>query len=901
MSLPAGTILSSYEIVAPLGEGGMGAVYLARDIRLGRRVALKVLRHDVEPDSAARRRFGLEAQTASSLNHPNIISIFDIGHADQFDFIAMEHVEGRTLRALLAGHEIDVTRALDVAAQAAAGLAAAHDAQIVHRDIKPENLMVARAGHVKILDFGIAKLADAQRALLAAEVATATATPVMTRAGTIVGTMAYMSPEQAQGRPLDGRSDIFSLGTVLYELLTGRQPFAGTTTIDTLHAIIHAEPRPPQELNPGVPTEATEILAKALAKNPAERYRHAGDLELDLRRLLRGLKSGSLPSLRTAKADAPSGARAVMWIAVLVASLAVAALGLVWWRRPAGGLPIATGTLGRATLTPLTTDTGFEGEPTFSPDGETLAYVSDRPGNFDIFVRQVSGGADINVTNDDGDDVQPAFSPDGRQIAFVSTRSGAPPLTFMAYNSPPRGGAVWVMPALGGNARRVATDGNFPSWSPDGGELIYSSGPWFGQRLYRVSASGGEPQEIPLVFGVGTAPNHLLYPRFSPDGKWIAFSSTSDVFVVGAAGGEPAAIARGQGPVWAADSRSIVYSNGEVGTNWSLWSVPFDLARGQTAGDPQALTIGRGADLQATLSRDGKRIAFAATTVATRLEARDFDAETGRLGGAPVRLTDTRDVINFFDVSYDGRAALFELQRGPASTIWRAEANRPMVQLVSDGRYDHASPLWSPDRKAVAFSRRPTQDPKAPFSLWTMSADGDAPRRVVDRLGLNGLFTWMPDGRGIVHVGSDRQLYLLDLASNTERKLTNEPGVMPIVTISPDGAWVIYQCVVGATVDLHAVPAAGGETRVVMASGANDYHPSLSPSGRWVYYLPNHTDLYRIPGPAQKWRPAAPEKITNLELTTIAFIENPQLSRDGRVLAYTRGNITSDIWLITIP
>jgi Tol biopolymer transport system component len=181
-----------------------------------------------------------------------------------------------------------------------------------------------------------------------------------------------------------------------------------------------------------------------------------------------------------------------------------------------------------------------------------------------------------------------------------------------------------------------------------------------------------------------------------------------------------------------------------------------------------------------------------------------------------------------------------------------------------------------------------------------MASDGANPQLVVEKMGLNGLFTWMPDGKGIVHVGEDRQLHLLDVASKRERRLTNESGVMPVVTVSPDGKWVIYQCVVGRTIDLHAVPTEGGEPRIVVASPLEDYHPAVSPLGRWLYYLPDHENLYRVPGPAQDWRSAAPEKVTDFSLTFISFIENPQLSRDGTQLAYSRGRIASDIWLMTM-
>jgi Tol biopolymer transport system component len=223
------------------------------------------------------------------------------------------------------------------------------------------------------------------------------------------------------------------------------------------------------------------------------------------------------------------------------------------------------------------------------------------------------------------------------------------------------------------------------------------------------------------------------------------------------------------------------------------------------------------------------------------------------------------------------------------------------VPIAADPQDDLLNPLWSPDGGTIAFSRRPAENLTAGFSLWKMAADGGNPQRIVENLGLNALFTWMPDARRIVRVGANRRLNVLDLETRAERTLADEPGIMPVVTVSPDGGWVVYQCVVGATVDLHAVPADGGAVRAIVASPAQDYHPWISASGLWLYYMPDHKNLYRVPGPAQDWREAPPERITDFHLTPFDFIENPQLTRDGRALAYSRGRITSDLWLLTMP
>src|SRR5438552_5008351 len=309
MAITVGSKLGRYEIRSKLGAGGMGEVYLAEDTRLNRKVALKRLPDDLTADESAKRRFIQEAKTASALNHPHIITVYDISSDDHHDFIAMEYVEGETLRSLYTHEKVKIERAVEFAAQIASGLAAAHSAGIIHRDIKPENLMVTRATQIKILDFGLAKLIEKQRGQFAASnVTTAHLAKDYdhTKSGVIVGTVAYMSPEQAEGRPLDHRTDIFSLGVVLYEMIAGQRPFRGKSQVETMHAIIN-DPRPPLEQQP---PELNEIFDKALAKDPKGRYQHAGDLALDLRRLRSAWQTKSLPSMG-ATAVAPQIRRSV--------------------------------------------------------------------------------------------------------------------------------------------------------------------------------------------------------------------------------------------------------------------------------------------------------------------------------------------------------------------------------------------------------------------------------------------------------------------------------------------------------------------------------------------------------------------------------------------------------------
>jgi eukaryotic-like serine/threonine-protein kinase len=881
-----GETISHYRIVSSLGAGGMGQVYLAEDARLDRKVALKLLARGAV-DDVSRSRFAQEARAASALNHPNIVTIYDIGSEQGRDFIAMEYVDGHSLRGLVSQGRVEIKKALSWMAQAADALAAAHDKGIVHRDIKPENLMINRASQIKILDFGLAKLVEQSQAPASAESATTVAED-FTRPGTLLGSTPYMSPEQAQGLPLDHRTDIFSLGLVLYELLTGERAFRGKSTLDTLHAIIHTEPRAAVERNPRLPPETMEILGKALAKDRAERYRHAGDFVLDLQRLKRRIESG------VAGQGEPSRQfRLPVWMRWGLAALIAFSLGVAWWLGRAGAGPAVSPTLANVTLAPLTTDPGLEEHPTLSPDGETVAYMSDRTGNFEIFLRQISGGPEVNLSNDPSDDIQPAFSPNGKQIAFVSSRSGSPAILFHGTDTPLMGGAIWVTSALGGATRRIAETGNFPSWSPDGSHLLYTAGTWFRSKIYRVPAAGGEPQEIPVQFQASEGPfQFLMYPSYSADNQWITFEATgNNIYVVEARGGLARRIARGRRPVMGPDSREILYSNAEPGRNYSLWRLPFSASTGTASAAAEPLTVGRGRDLPVSVSRDGKRVAFVALAESFNLEIMPFDAEGTGPKGPPRPITSGAQSIYFMSFSPDARSVTFESRRAASRHIWRADLGSAPVPLTSDPTANDQGPRWSPDGTMIAFVR--SRSTELAGGLWLMAADGANPRLLIER---GGNCRWMPDSRALIYA-SDGALHLFDLAAKKTRQLTREPNVMPIFEVSQDAKWVVFQSTTRGNIDLHAISIEGGDSRSVVSTPHHDYHPFFSPKGQWLYFLLDHKNLYRVPGPGQNWRPGMPEKITNFPESGL-LLEDPQTSRDGRQLLYSRGNLSGDIWVL---
>jgi len=904
----AGQTIGHYHVLSLLGKGGMGEVYLARDTRLDRQVALKILPAELAEDRERMRRFTQEAKTAAAIHHPNIAQIFEIGEHGQIRFIAMEFVEGETLRQLLGRRKIEIRRAVELAAQVASGLSAAHKKGVIHRDIKPENLIVTAAGQAKILDFGLAKLIEKQPGASGGDELTTIhmrSGGEQTTPGMIMGTVSYMSPEQARGEKLDQRTDIFSLGLVLYEMLTGERAFQGKSAIDTLHAIINQELPSVTQLTPKLPNELDEILAKALAKDANERYQHAGDFELDLRRFKHALETNSLLSSQTRAVAAPRAQPATkLLVAAAVAAVVLLGVAAFAWMLGRASAPSKQSqNLESVTLTPLTTEPGYEGEPTFSPDGQTIAYVSNRTGNFDIFLKQVSGGPDVQLTTSTADDVQPSFSPDGKQIAFVSTRSSSSGLYYPVTDSPQIGGDIWVMSALGdtgGNARRIVENGNFPSWSPDGKFILYIDVTSHMGRspIYQVPATGGAAHEITLKFAAtGYTAGNAFYPHYSSDGRWITFQEGSaSIYVVSADGGDAQFVARGVAPTWDANSAAIIYSSKEPGKNLSLWRIPFSRAEGKTTGLPSALTVSRGWNLHAAVARDGKMIAFTGEDVSFNVETIPFEAEQGRVSGEPKPLTTGQNINFFINFSPDAHSIVFESTRGSSTHIWRADANSPPVQLTSDPNFNDTYPRWSPDGRSIAFNRSPVGKDRL-TEIWLMTEDGANPQLLAEKI---SRFAWMPDSRAIVAWTEDSsQLVVIDLETKQRRALTNESGVVPIISVSSDGKWIAYHSNASGNMDVRAVPFAGGESRAVVTSPHYDVHPFFSPSGRWLYYQRDHKNIYRVPGPAQDWRKAEPEKVTNFPESGL-FLEDPQISRDGRQLLYSRARITGDIWIMNL-
>ncbi|HEY3078528.1 MAG TPA: protein kinase [Chloroflexota bacterium] len=722
MTLAPGSSLGPYEIVAPLGAGGMGEVYRARDTRIGRGVAVKVLSGAFAADPDRLRRFEDEVRAAGSLNHPNVVTVFDVGTQDGSPYIVSELLDGQTLRERLSGGALPVRKAVDHAVQIAEGLAAAHAKGIVHRDLKPENVFITREGRVKILDFGLAKSAVA-----GSEADSATLSR-HTDPGTVLGTVGYMSPEQVRARPADHRSDIFSFGAVLYEMLSGRRAFRGDTAADTMSAILREDP---PELS-AIPPALDRIVRRCLEKSPEERFESARDLAFDLANFS-GASAPSVPAGAVAKAAVR---RTALGRAVAAALLLGGGLALgyaIAARRPwAAGAPLS------GVFTQLTDLPGAERGISLSPDGKTILFSSRISGNSDIYAQRVGGHNPIDLTRDSPDeDIEPAFSPDGEMIAFRSEREG---------------GGIFYMGSTGESVRRLTDFGHNPSWSPDGKEVVVSTVGFNDPlrrtgngQLWAVKVPGGDKRPI--------APGALdaLQPSWSPHGRRIAYwglqpnRSQRDIWTV-AADGSPASTAVpvtndaavDWSPVWSADDRFLYFLSGRGGV-MNLWRVPIDEDGGRLLGPFEPLT-GPAQYLDGiSPSRNGGELAFATLDRRSSVIVVEFDPVRESVVGAPRPVLEGSRFIAFHDLSPDGQWVAFG-GGNLKEDLFLVRTDGSGYRQLTDDDYRDRNPTWSPDGKRLVFYSDRTGD----YNLWAIRPDGSG----LERLSTIRLLIpkWSPDG-----------------------------------------------------------------------------------------------------------------------------------------------------------
>jgi Tol biopolymer transport system component len=780
LALQPGTKLGPYEILSPLGAGGMGEVYRARDPRLQREVAIKVLPREFSQDAERLHRFEQEARSASALNHPNILGVYDVGTHDAAPFLVSELLDGESLRERLTTGPLPVRKSVEIAGQIARGLAAAHEKGIVHRDLKPENVFVTRDGRVKILDFGLAKLTRPETSQ--SKLAAAPTKGASTDAGVVLGTVGYMSPEQVRGLPADHRSDLFALGAILYEMLAGKRAFHRDSAADTMSAILRDDPPELEHSGRAIPPVLDRIVRHCLEKNPEERYRSAHDLAFDFEAL-----SGSSLTGRAAEpiaAPAPS-ARRLLWL--IPTALAVA-LGVGWFldRRSA---PHAASTP-RVHFAQLTDQGGTESFPSFSPDGTTFVYQRQDGGDLDLFVQRVGGANPTNLSSScDRADFGAAYSPDGR---------------FIAYRSECAGPAIFVMGATGESPKRVADFGFQPSWSPDGREIVVSTQPGFSPRgrgrlaeLWAVRLDSGERRLITR--------RDAVQPSWSPHGQRIAFwgikgdSAQRDLWTVAADGSEaekePVPLLDDPpvdwSPVWSPDGKFLYFISDRGGT-MGLWRLPVDESSGKPLGPPEPLAAPTPAVQGFSLARDG-RIALAGLHTSFALRRAASDPQRGILVGDPTTVYETSRSIFDGTIAPDGASFAMTLTGAREDLFWIAADGTGLRQLTDDPHRQRGSE-WAPDGERLVFQ----SDRNGRYDLWSIRPDGSRLAVLATSPGPAALEpVFAPDGRRLAFYDAVRRWWIATLGESTEQNQVEEQppapggGVFTLTSWSPDGALLI--------------------------------------------------------------------------------------------------------------
>jgi eukaryotic-like serine/threonine-protein kinase len=862
-----GTQLGPYRIVAPLGAGGMGQVFVAQDTKLDRKVAVKVIPPGMVGDPSLAIRFEREAKALAALNHPNILSIHDFGLEGDTCYSVTELLEGETLRGRLASGALDTASALRIAREIAEGLSAAHAKGVIHRDLKPANIFLTRDGHVKILDFGLARQ-EPSTLDVDEPLSEATTRDRSTRPGTILGTVGYMSPEQARGQPTDARTDIFSLGVILYEMLTGARPFAGNSDVDVLAAILRETPTPISRKGLRIPPEVERLTLHCLEKDPASRFQSAGEVAV----AIEGLASGSSRAFVLSQLGTKPRAQVVR--AVGVSSVVLLSAIALWL-----GVRGVGGALPPSEPTQITSWTGAESEPSISPDGQSVAFTVVNGRGTDIWVSDVRGGSPIRITSDSASNATPRWFPDGGALVFSSEREGRQ--------------GIWKVSRFGGPPNLLLENGRYPAISPDGKRMAFSRGLGGGYLRIWVVGLDDSSRAVELTHDSDGVWDHCS-PAWSPDGHLLCYSDQRNLWTIPAAGGGARRLTATEtmdtSPIWSPDGRYI-YFDSDRGAGWAIWRVPAN------GGALQRVSLGTGAERWPSLSRDGRRLTYATTgrwtcTLVDRTTGHRHRLSTVPFTGEP-------------SFSPDGGWLACTLMHDDANDIWkiRLQQGQPAgePERITDHRGRCANVAFSPDGRWIAYYRLS----QGRRSVWVVPSFGGPPVAFTEGMHNDDQPEWSPDGKEISFIsdrGGRERIWAAPfrdgLRAGPAKLVVDVTGGLGIHCWAPDGGRVAFLLDDGSGSDVWISDAKGSGKPVRLTRGAEPTWLTTDPatggllvSGRWGGA---RSEIRRVP--LDGGEPAPLPQIS--DESGGADIWEVEASNDGRLMALVEQENEGDVWML---
>ncbi len=879
-----GKEFGTYKIERAIGAGGMGEVYLAHDDKLNRKVALKILPAEFLADAERIKRFEREAQMVSALNHPYIVTIYDVGSADGVNYIATEFVEGETVRDLI-NRGVNLKQTLSIMSQTCEALAAAHKAGIVHRDIKPENIMLRPDGYVKVLDFGLAKLTEHT------EIHQTFSN--YTQKGIIIGTPAYMSPKQVADDKVDYRTDLWSVGVVLYEMLTGKNPFKGETRQMTFQKILSEEPPLVSELSGKLSVELDQILKKALEKDADVSYQTASDLRADLKRVRREIDSS--PSLRSASEARKESADKTRtnYLPIAAGAIALILIGFgVWFffKQSKSEKSVEAVEWAQAKHAQLTDSYETESYPSLSPDGKDFIYTSQTGDNNDIFRQRIGGKNPTNLTAySPAADWMGTFSPDGKFIAFRSER---------------KPGGIYLMEETGENVRRVSDTGFHPSWSPDGKQIVVSD------KSSDVATSHTIPNSSLWIIDVETGNKKPLdtkgdavQPNWSPNGKRITYwfieeGKLGEIATIPAGGGEPVVIARDAAmdwnPVWSPDGK-YVYFGSDRGGHMNIWRVAVDEETGAVSAEPEAVPTPSTFVRHLSFSRDGKTLAYIRYETQSNLQSVAFDPEKLKTVGEVNMITRGNRQVSTPALSPNGENYVLRYPSLTQEDIAIFSRDGSNLRYLTNDKFRDRTPRWSPDGKRIAFA----SDRSGKYQIWMINADGSDLRQITfsEKTGaVAPIFS--PDGLRIAFSeidGKNQAPFILDLRKSWQEQM---PAPLPPLPNYKGSYSARDWSAAGNKLLLSLYEAENSENGISVFNFKTSTYEKMIDSGSYPIWLKDNRHFIFEKQNTIFAFDTQTKKTTEIYKPLSYAIQHANVSPDNRLIYFRYLQVDANVWLL---